>query len=215
MSQDILEIIRKRFPILNEPELLNEMQEQGVYKKVDEGDSLMDIGNYIKSMPLLISGTIKVVREDAEGNEILLYYLNGGETCAMTLTCCMGTTQSEIRAVAIEDAEMIMIPVQCMEDWMKKYKSWMGFVMLSYQMRFEEMLKVVDSIAFMKMDERLWQYLVNRSTELDNKVIQGTHQEMASDLNSSREVISRLLKQLEKLGRIKLGRNKVKILSEI
>jgi CRP/FNR family transcriptional regulator len=213
MTHNIHDIVRQRFPMLNEKSLLEELEEQGVYKSVSEGENLMEIGNYIKSMPLLIKGTIKVVREDNEGNEILLYYLNGGETCAMTLTCCMSNAKSEIRATVIDDAEFIMVPVNCMQEWMRKYTSWMNFVMTSYQSRFDEMLRTIDSIAFMKMDERLWKYLVNRSNELGNTQIQITHLEIAHDLNTSREVVSRLLKQLEKIGRISVGRNKINILT--
>lgn len=212
MNATLRERIKSKFPILVEPELLSEMERMCTFKKIDAGENYIEIGDKIVSMPLLINGSIKVVREDAEGNEILLYYLTGGETCATTLSCCMTNATSEVRATIIDDASAIVVPIECINDWMKKYDSWRLFVMLSYRNRFEELLQTVDSIAFMKMDERLEKYIIQKGKELNSNVLLGTHQEIADDLHSSREVISRLLKQLEKLGRIKLSRNKIEIL---
>lgn len=207
------DIIRKHFPILNEPELILELIEHGSLRSFEPGEQIVDIGQYIKSMPLLYKGGIRVMREDDDGNEILLYFLNSGETCAMTLNCCMSHAKSEVRAVASEASEMIMIPVDYMDIWLKKYSSWKNFVMTSYRLRFEELLQTIDSIAFMKMDQRLEKYLADRAKEQNTALLNITHQEIASDLYTSREVISRLLKQLEKLGRIKLSRNKIEIIS--
>ncbi len=213
MTDSLIDIIKTKFPVLNEEGLLNEIQDYGKVMYFDTGDKLLEIGSYIKQMPLLINGTLKISREDKEGNELLLYYLNSGETCAMSLTCCMGQVKSNIRATAIEDAQIIMLPTNKMDEWIRKYDSWKNFIFNAYQIRFEEMLQTIDSIAFMKMDERLERYLLERSKELNQTILNLTHQEIASDLNTSREVISRLLKQLEKLGRIKLHRYKVEIIS--
>ncbi|MGQ1786700.1 MULTISPECIES: Crp/Fnr family transcriptional regulator [unclassified Saccharicrinis] len=213
MTHNIKEIINAKFPSLYEEGLLDEIQEHGRIIEFLPGDKLIEIGAYIKQMPLLIDGTIKISREDSEGNELLLYYLNSGETCAMSLTCCMGDAKSNVRATAIEEAEIIMLPVTKMDEWIKKYDSWKNFIFRAYRIRFEEMLQTIDSIAFMKMDERLSRYLLERSKELNQNILSLTHQEIASDLNTSREVVSRLLKQLEKLGRIKLHRNNVEIIS--
>ena len=203
------EDIKLHFPDLYEPELIQEIETYGKEHFSGHGETLMDIGKYIKSFPLLISGSLKILREDTEGNEILLYYLNKGQTCAMALTCCMKQEKSNIRAVAEDDTHMIMIPVNFSDEWLFKYKSWKNFIMNTYASRFEELLKTVDSIAFRKMDERLLSYLENKAKILETNSLQVTHQEIAKELNSSREVISRLLKKLEQIGEIKLGRNQI------
>ena len=151
------------------------------------------------------------MREDEGGNELMLYYLRGGETCAMSLTCCMAYKRSEIRAVAQEAVKMITIPVEYMDEWMK-FRDWRSFVMNTYRLRFEELLEALDSIAFLKMDERLLKYLNEKSNTIGSKQVQMSHQEIAVDLNSSREVISRILKQMERKGEVKLGRNKIQLL---
>jgi CRP/FNR family transcriptional regulator len=195
-----------------EQALINEILQVGTYKEVPAGFKMMDIGSYVKGMPLLVSGAIKVLREDKDGNELLLYYLEKGETCSMTMTCCMGQTKSEIRAIAETDAKLIMIPIQKMELWTAKYKTWRNFVFESYHNRLNEMLHTLDSIAFDNMDERLLAYLKEKARVNEDKTIHSTHQEIAYDLHSSRVVISRLLKKLENLGRIELHRNYIEIL---
>ncbi len=195
-----------------EEALLKEIDQVGVYKNIPEGSKLMEIGEYIKSMPLLLSGVIKVLREDSNGDELLLYFLENGDTCAMTLNCCMEQSQSEIRAIAETDTEVIMVPVQKMEEWMGKYKSWQHFVLNSYQGRLNEMFETIDSIAFLNMDQRLLKYLKDKVRITGNKSIQGTHQQIAYDLHTSRVVISRLLKTLEIRGKIKLNRNYIDVI---
>lgn len=209
---DVLETVKQKFPILTEPSLLQEVERYCTVKTLEAGNNFIEIGDAVVAMPLLLSGSIKIVREDKDGNELLLYYLNGGDTCASTLSCCIEKAQSEVRATVIETVTAIMVPIQCMEDWMRKYTSWRRFIMLSYRMRFDELLLTIDSIAFKKMDERLEQYLVQLSEERNSAVLLGTHQEIADDLHTSREVVSRLLKQLEKMGKIKLSRNKIELI---
>lgn len=199
------------FGYLFEKELLEEIQKFGVQKEVSEGYEIIDIGNYIKFMPLILKGAIKILREDNEGNELLLYFLERGDTCAMTLTCCLGQSKSEIRAIAETDVEFLMIPVQKMDEWMGKYKSWQNFILQSYNDRFKEMLEAVDTIAFHNMDERLLKHLKDKAMVNHNDVIHTTHQEIANDLNTSRVVISRLLKKLENLNEIELHRNHITI----
>jgi CRP/FNR family transcriptional regulator len=197
---------------LFEDALINEILAAGTFKEVPAGFKLIEIGSYIKGIPLLISGVIKILREDQDGDELLLYYLEQGETCSMTLTCCMGHTKSEIRALAETDTKLIMVPIQKMELWTSKYQSWRNFVFNSYQSRMNEMLQTLDSIAFNNMDERLLMYLREKVRVNNNKIIRNTHQEIAYDLHSSRVVISRLLKKLENLDRIILHRNYIKVL---
>ena len=192
-----------------EDALLEEIGRVGTFKEVPAGFKLMEIGQYVKSMPLLLSGAIKILREDKDGDELLLYFLERGETCAMTLSCCLGATKSEIRAIAETDAKLIMIPIEKMEAWTTKYKSWRNFVFASYHGRLMEMLDTIDSIAFMKMDERLIKYLRDKAKVNNGDVIQNTHQEIAYELHTSRVVVSRLLKALENKGKIELYRNSI------
>jgi CRP/FNR family transcriptional regulator len=206
------EELKLNYGYLFEDELLDEINSVGVYREVSEGSKLIEIGDYIKAMPLLISGAIKILREDDKGDELILYFLERGDTCAMTLTCCLGDTKSEIRAVAETDAKLVMVPVKKMEEWMSKYKSWQNFILASYHDRMRELLEAIDTIAFLKMDQRLFKYLKDKAMVNHDEVIQVTHQEIAHDLHTSRVVISRLLKTLEIDGKIKLNRNSIKVL---
>lgn len=208
----MLEEIKNNYSHLFEEELLQEIDAIGILKTVSAGDELIRTGQYLSAMPLLVDGVIKVMREDEDGFELMLYFLEKGETCAMTLSCCTGSAVSEIRAVAETDSTLLMIPVEKMEEWLGKYKSWRNFIFDSYHQRLMEVLETIDSIAFKKMDERLLEYLRNKSKYYNDSEIKVTHQDIAFDLHTSRVVISRLLKQLEKTNRIKLNRNSVKLI---
>lgn len=194
-----------------EDDLINEIIQVGSFKEVPEGFKLMDIGENVRGMPLLISGAIKVLREDKDGNELLLYYLEKGDTCSMTMTCCMGNAKSEIRAVAETSTKLIMVPVQKMEEWTAKYKSWRKFVFESYHSRLNELLSTLDSVAFDKLDLRLVDYLKEKARINKGNIINHTHQEIAYELHSSRVVISRLLKKLELMGKIELHRSHIRL----
>ena len=195
-----------------EPELLAEINDVATYKEVEAGIDLIRPGQFIKSMPLLLSGSIKIMRADEDGNELLLYHLEKGDTCAMTLTCCMGNTKSEIHAVTETAAKLIMIPIGKMEEWSSKYKSWRNFVFNSYHTRMMEMLESIDNIAFNRMDERLENYLNDKIEILNSKHIYKTHKEISQDLHTSRVVISRLLKRMENDHKIKLHRSFIEVL---
>lgn len=197
---------------LFEDELLEEISNVGSLKEVPEGFKLIEIGDFIKSMPLLIKGAIKILREDDKGDELILYFLERGDTCAMTLSCCMGQTKSEIRAVTETEAKLIMIPVEKMGEWMSKYKSWQVFILQSYHNRMLELLEAIDTIAFLKMDKRILKYLRDKAMINGNDVLNITHQDIAYDLHTSRVVVSRLLKTLENDGKINLYRNSIKLL---
>ncbi|GAB5565969.1 MAG: Crp/Fnr family transcriptional regulator [Winogradskyella sp.] len=207
------DILTATYGHLFENALIEEIAENGSYKKVPSGTKLIEIGSYIKGIPLLLSGAIKVLREDDDGHELLLYYLEQGETCSMTMSCCMGMTKSEIRAIAENETELIMIPIRKMEDWTAKYKSWRNFVFESYHTRLNEMLHTLDSIAFNNMDQRLLEYLKEKVRINGSRFVENTHQEIAYELNSSRVVISRLLKKIENKGGIELHRNYIKIIN--
>lgn len=207
----MIQELKNNYGHLFEDALLNEINQVGTFKEVAAGFKMMEIGDYVKAMPLLVSGAIKILREDTDGDELLLYFLEKGDTCAMTLTCCVAQTKSKIRAIAETDSKLIMIPIQQMEEWSEKYKSWRHFVFESYNNRLNEMLETIDSIAFLKMDERLLKYLAEKVRISKNNTIHKTHQEIAYELHTSRVVISRLLKKLETLGKIELNRNAILI----
>lgn len=195
-----------------ENDLLEEIREIGVIKNYKADTIIIEIGDYIKSMPLLLKGAIKILREDNDGGELVLYYLENGDTCAMTLSCCMGQTKSKIRAIAENDVELIMLPKEKMTAWLSKYKSWQTYILQSYHFRMEELLEAVDTIAFLKMDERIFKYLKDKAMVTRDDVVYATHHQISQDLHTSRVVVSRLLKKLENEGKIKLSRNSIKIL---
>lgn len=212
-TSEMSELLRKYYPQLAERGLQEEIIQVGKLLFFKAGETIIDFGSYVKIIPLLLEGSIKVTREGEEGQELFLYFLQPGEACTMSFTCCLMNKKSQIHAIAEEDTLLIGIPTRHMDDWMTRYQSWKNFVMLSYDNRMLEMVKTIDSIAFQKMDERLLQYLHRKSEVTNSKELNATHQEIAYDLNASREAISRLLKQLEKEGYVKLGRNKIELLA--
>lgn len=209
-SEDIQQL-NATFADLYEKNVKDAISETGQIMEIPEGEILIDIGQYIKMMPLLLSGSLKILREDNDGKELLLYHVHPGETCAMSITCCMGDAKSSVRAVAEEDTKLIALPTRIMDEWSNQYPSWKHFIMRTYQRRFEELLNTIDSIAFQKLDDRLERWLKEKTAKSPDGVIQITHQEIASELHSSREVISRLLKKMEHQGTLELGRNKIKM----
>ena len=206
------DILDQAYSYIFEEALLDEIAKVAIYKEFKADDYLIEIGDYIKTMPLLLTGAIKILREDENGDELLLYFLERGDTCAMTLTCCMGQSKSRIRAIAETDGAMLMIPVEKMEEWLTKYKTWRNFVFDSYNVRLNEMLEAIDTLAFMNLDERLYKYLTDKAKVIGDTEIKNTHQEIAYEMHTSRVVISRLLKALEMQRKIKLHRNKIEIL---
>jgi len=199
------------FPDIYERHTVEVILETAKLKKLRADDWMVDIGDPIVFMPLLLKGQLRILREDDEGNELLLYYIRPGETCAMSLTCCSGNAVSNVRAVAEEDTELLLLPIQIIDEWTTKYPSFKSFILKTYQKRFEELLNTIDSIAFHNLDDRLSQLLKQKS-EKEGSELKTTHQELANQLNSSREVISRLLKQMERKGKIQMGRNKITLL---
>ncbi len=209
-------MIRKRlednYGYLFETELLDEIEKAGVLRKVKQGDMMMDIDQQVTHMPLLFDGAIKILTEDEAGDELLLYFIEVGDTCAMTFSCCMGAGTSEIRAIAETDSEMLMIPIEKMDNWMARFRSWRSFILDSYHERLSELLETIDTLAFMKMDDRLMKYLRDKAMVTHDDVIHTTHKDIAHDLHTSRVVVSRLLKGMEREGKILLQRNQVKVL---
>lgn len=196
-----------------EPALLEEIYQFGTVKTFNEGDIIMDYGKYIRMMPIIVKGTIKVFRMDDNGNEILLYYLSSNESCSMAYSCCMEAKKSEVKAIAEDEVELIAIPHLKLEEWLCKFPSWKIYIMRSFNERFLELLKTIENIAFHKLDERLISYLKEKQRLSDSSVIKASHYVIADELSTSRVVISRLLKQLENNGKVLLYRNEIKLLN--
>ncbi len=197
-----------------EPDLLNEMQEFGEVKYFKEGDIILDYGKYVRMMPIIIKGTVKVYRKDDIGNELLLYYLSSNESCSMAYSCCLVAKKSEIKAIAEDDVELLAIPHNKLDEWICKYPGWKNYIMRSFNERFLELLKSIESIAFHKLDERLIGYLKEKKRLSGSNVIKASHYLIADELATSRVVVSRLLKQLENAGKILMYRNEIKLLKD-
>lgn len=195
-----------------EPKLMEEIREVGEWQYFKEGELLMDYGKYIRMMPIIVKGTVKVLRMDENGNEILLYYLSDNESCSMAYSCCVEAKKSEVRAIAEDNVELIAIPHTKLDEWLCSYSSWKNYIMRSFNERFIELLRSIESIAFHKLDERLVAYLKEKQRLCGSAVIKAAHSQIADELATSRVVISRLLKQLENDKKIILYRNEIKLL---
>lgn len=203
--------IKQLFPEF-EPALLQEIELHSEIRDFRSGDELMKTGQYFRSTMLILEGLVKVYREDEQGNEFFMYYLQPGEACALSMVCALKQESSEIMAKAVKDTTVLAIPLNYMDQWMTQFRSWTNFVLGTYRSRFEELLGTVDHIAFRAMDERLEFYLKKHQQTLHTNSIPLSHQEIADELNSSREVISRLLKKMEQLGKVRLHRNVIEII---
>jgi len=203
-------VIKKLYPLF-EKGLLEEILNAGEQRHFAPNEVLMRKGQFIRSTLLILSGIIKVYREDEEGNEFLMYYLRPGEACALSLVCAAKHEASPVLAKTDTDTEAILIPVILMSEWMTKYKSWYQFVIETYRSRFEELLLTIDSVAFRSMDERLEFYLKRAKDVSGKNILDVSHQQIAQELNSSREVISRLLKKMEQRGIVQLHRNAIEV----
>ena len=212
MASKIKEKLDEYYNVVFEKELLDEIAEVGTYRKVKENELLLDIGDQFHQIPLMLTGAIKISRETSSGEEIVLYFLERGDTCTITFGSGLQSSKSKVRGVAEKDSEIIFIPVEKLEEWMVTYPSWRSFVIDSYNIRLNEMLEAIDTLAFMKMDQRLFKYLIDKVQIMRSTTLNTTHQEIAYDMHTSRVVISRLLKQLENEGKIKLHRNKIEVL---
>jgi CRP/FNR family transcriptional regulator len=168
--------------------------------------------DYIRYLPFLLSGSVKVIGEDEEGNEIMLYHIRPGETCIMSILGALNNEKSKIRAIVDEEAEILMIPVEKTQYLVSNYPSWSSFIFKLYHKRFEELLRVVNSIAFQKVDKRLEDLLHEKEAHLKTAELQVTHKQLADELGTAREVVSRLLKLMEKEGKLTLGRNRIHLL---
>lgn len=211
-TQNVADIISKYFPTL-EDALVQELKEHGRIRIAEKGEVMVKTGQFINDSLLVLNGLIKVYREDDDGNEFFMYYLNQGQACALTMNCAIRQERSPVIAIAVQRTELLSLPVQMVDEWMKKYTSWNHFVLDNYRSRYMDLLESFDQVAFRHMDERLEFYLKRYADKLKISDIEVTHQEIANELNSSREVISRLLKKLADAGKIKLHRYHIEIVN--
>lgn len=207
-----MENLRNSLLLIFERALVDEILALGNIREFKEGETIMDYGMNVKFMPLIISGTIKVMKNDEDNREILLYYLSNNESCAMAYACCMEAKKSEIRAIAEDNVSLIPIPHEKLDEWLSKYPSWKSYIFNSFTQRFNELLKSIESIAFHKLDERLITYLIDKTKITGKTSIQLSHSQIAEEMGTSRVVISRLLKQLENDKKLLLYRNEIKLL---
>lgn len=214
MISQPLDYINK-FSDFFESSLLVELEAKSMLMEVKSGDTMLNIGQTIRAVPLVVSGTVKVSRINDEGQELLLYYVKEGESCAMTFNCCMLSQTSVIKGVAEEDTVLLCIPVALMDEWMLKYASWKRYVMTTILNRFTEIIKCIDDVAFKKMDERLIHYLKEKSKIAGSSVLNLTHQHIADELGTNRVVISRLLKNLENDKKLLIYNKQIKLLKDL
>jgi CRP/FNR family transcriptional regulator len=195
-----------------ESDLIKEIQEAGILKEARSGEIIITPGSTSMYMPFVLEGLLSVVRQDENGNEILLYYLEGGETCAMSLACCIEGKKNDFKVTSEVDSTLWMVPMNYLDKWVQNYKSFRKYVFSSYQVRFDELLETIDSITFLKLYERLYKYLLDKKQATKSYEINMSHEQIAQHLNTSRVVVSRLLKQLENEEKIEIERNKISIL---
>lgn len=207
------DLLQKHLQTIKDPKLIAEMLQFGRVRQFKAGDLIIDIGVPVNMVPILLTGVMRVVRHDADENELLLYYLVEGESCASSMQCCMAGKMSEVQAIAEEDCTLLFLPHSLADGWMMQYTDWKNYIIGTFQSRFNDLLLALDALAFNKLDERLAHYLQEKSRIHKSAVVQISHQEIATDLNSSREVISRLLKKMEQKEMVVLGRNSIRLLA--
>jgi CRP/FNR family transcriptional regulator len=207
--------LQEYFKYVFEPELIEKLNEKGKIIKIEEGNTILDYGQIVNEMPIVLSGSLKVLRIEEDSRELLIYYVNKNESCAMTFSCCMEKFPSEIKTIAEEDSTFLSIPIEVMDEWIVKYPSWKSFVMKTIRNRFNELLRTIDFIAFQNMDARLLNYLKEKSKATSSTLINLSHEQIANELATSRVVISRLLKKLEIDKKVILYRHQIKLLREM
>lgn len=206
-----METFRKIFKPIFELKLLEEMISCGTSKSLKAGEHHVRKNSYMTGVPLVISGALKILREDHDGH-LVLYFIRPGETCSLTLTNETNLVKSQICSVAQLDTELLILPKEKLQEWMCEFSSWQTFVLQTYQKRIHILLEVVDSFAFFKKEDRVMKYLKEKGNVLSTNKLKYNHQQIADDLYSSRVVISRLLKNLEQQKRLKLSRGSIEIL---
>jgi CRP/FNR family transcriptional regulator len=207
-------LIELALPGLTDQALKAEISAVGVELHYEDEDIILDQGMAIQYVPIVAEGTVRVTRLEDDGRELFLYFLVAGDSCASSLNCCMNKKNSEIQAVAEGEVRLLGIPQEKVDNWIMQFPEWKNLIINTFQRRFEDLLHSIELVAFSQLDERLVEYLRNTSEVLGTKILKTSHQEIANYLNSSREVISRLLKQLERMGKLKLARNTIQLESD-
>lgn len=207
-----MEDLREITEFKTSPELVEKLQQYSIQKTYKAGDIILDENSYIRSIPIVTKGIMKVTRTEEDGREILLYYIRAGESCIMSFLGGLHNETSKVKAEVEEDAEILFFPVNKVSLFIKEYPQWLDYIFRLYHKRFEELLDVVNAIAFKKVDERILDFLDKRTALTGNKTLSITHEQLANELGTARVVVSRLLKQLEVIGKVKLGRNKIILL---
>jgi CRP/FNR family transcriptional regulator len=206
------EKLNEYYSFVFEKELIEEIVKVGFIDKYKSGDVLIDIGQNMTHIPLILSGAVKIIRQEKVGEELVLYFLEKGDTCAISFINCVNRKESIFKAVVENDTEAIFLPVEYIDEWLAQFKSWRHFIIDSYHFRLLEMVESIDGLAFMNMNQRLMKYLGDKAKVKQDIDLEITHQEIADDLNTSRVVITRLLKQLHNDGKIFSTRSKIKVL---
>lgn len=191
------------------PELVEKLQYNSVKKEYKAGEVILSENAYIRSIPIVIKGTLKVIRTEEDGREILLYYIKAGESCIMSFLGGLHNETSKVKAEVEENAEILFLPIEKVSLFIKEHPEWLDYIFRLYHKRFEELLEIINAIAFKKVDERMLTLLHKKAELLGNKTLHITHEQLANELGTARVVVSRLLKQLEEIGKVKLGRNKI------
>ena len=204
-----MELLGNIIEFKSSPEIRAKLTSYGSSKTFNEGDVILNEDSYIKAIPIVIKGSIRVMRMDEEGGEILLYYIKAGESCIMSFLGGMHHETSKVKAIAEEETQILFIPIDKVSSLIKEYPEWLDYIFRLYHKRFEELLEVVNAIAFKKMDERLLNSLKKKSEVNKTNTLQVTHEQLANELGTARVVVSRLLKQMEDEGLVKLGRNRI------
>lgn len=194
------------------PELIAKLKQYSTEKMYREGEVILDENSSIRAIPIVTKGTLKVMRTEEDGREILLYYIKAGESCIMSFLGGMHDEKSKVKAEVEEDAEILFLPMEKVSLFIKEYPEWLDYIFRLYHKRFEELLEIINAIAFKKMDERLLNLLHKKEELSSSKILSITHEQLANELGTARVVVSRLLKQLEENGNLKLGRNKITLM---
>jgi CRP/FNR family transcriptional regulator len=194
------------------PELIGKLYENGIRKEYAAGSVILDENASIRSIPIVTKGTLKVTRTEEDGREILLYYIKAGESCIMSFLGGMHNENSKVKAEVEENAEILFLPMDKVSLFIKEYPQWLDYIFRLYHKRFEELLEIVNAITFKKIDERLLNLLIKKRELTGNNILHITHEQLANELGTARVVVSRLLKQLEEMGKVRLGRNKISLM---
>lgn len=204
-----MELLEQIVEFKSSPGLIGELYKYGIRKNYQAGKVILNENASVRSIPIVTKGTLKVVRTEEDGREILLYYIRAGESCIMSFLGGLHNETSKVRAEAEEDVELLFLPIEKVSLFIKEYPQWLDYIFRLYHKRFEELLEVVNAIAFKKVDDRLLALLHKKMELTGNKTLQVTHEQLANELGTARVVVSRLLKQLEESGTVQLGRNKI------